>query len=416
MGTLNGNKTCNAAIRTYANKTKIITLINEKHSGDHPVIMRALTAAAAATSSPSAAASSAFSSTPTSQSTFDSPLLSQTLFRMITYSGEFNVTSVNVDKIQELTLQLEDRNQRKPCASRQEPLTTDIASQTDKEEMVDNYLIWKKIFFLSNSYSVIDDIKELEISGNAKKIVDTNKLSSVKGNKPTEESMIHIFGDSHAKGLSATLQNKVTNDQLIGCANPGARLEYKNFIKSDVIIIAGNNDVGNFERGRRQSQLKHHLKSAPCKSHIVGNLFHRHEVPYSSYRNRTINQLYQDGTITVDICKLGKRTFTGARATPQQCRQSKFLLPKESEDVDTMNPQPTYSSAGNYEGFPLSTVTPESSPVTLPFDSYADTVSSTPGRASISNQQHQLQQSRVLTTTTEDGNSDTRVESRHLAV
>ncbi|KAG8242317.1 hypothetical protein J6590_068264 [Homalodisca vitripennis] len=56
------------------------------------------------------------------------------------------------------------------------------------------------------------------------------------------------------------------------------------------------------------------------------------------------------------------------------------------------------------------TVTPESIPVTLPFDSYA-AVSSTPGRSSISNQQHQLQQSRVLTTTTEDGNSDTRVDS-----
>ncbi|KAG8246022.1 hypothetical protein J6590_094242 [Homalodisca vitripennis] len=45
--------------------------------------------------------------------------------------------SMLVDKIQELKLQLKDRNEEKSYVSRQEPHTQDIASQTDKEEIVD---------------------------------------------------------------------------------------------------------------------------------------------------------------------------------------------------------------------------------------------------------------------------------------
>ncbi|KAG8321142.1 hypothetical protein J6590_052521 [Homalodisca vitripennis] len=266
------------------------------------------------------------------------------------------------------------------------------------------------------------------IKNKNKSIPLKNKLPVPSIEQPLKEyslkqRRIHIFGDSHAKGLSTILQNKGTNDQVFGCANSGARLEYllanceamtENFTKSDVIITAGNNDVGSFERGKRQShtvvdQLNRHLKSAPGKSHVVVNLFHRHDLPYSSCINREIklinkeiNQLYKDGTIIVDVSKLGRRMITGhgqhlnSAGKASLCeRISKAVyhhrLPKESEDVDMMNSQRTYSSAGNCGGSSLSTVTPESSPATLPFDSYADAVSSTPGRASISSQQHQLQ-------------------------
>ncbi|KAG8275359.1 hypothetical protein J6590_087711 [Homalodisca vitripennis] len=75
-------------------------------------------------------------------------------------------------------------------------------------------------------------------------------------------------------------------------------------------------------------------------------------------------------------------------------------LLRGSEDGNTTNLQPTHSDSGSNGGSHSSTVTPSRVPH-LPIDSYADVASFIPGRVSISERQHQLQQSRVLTTTTE---------------
>ncbi|KAG8316074.1 hypothetical protein J6590_058819 [Homalodisca vitripennis] len=103
-------RTCNAAIRTDANEIKIITLINERHPGDHPVTMRALSAAAAATPSrsvtgrASVTASSAFSPP---QSAVDSPcaspLLSQTIFQTIIYSVECQTDDIHLKRLEKKT-------------------------------------------------------------------------------------------------------------------------------------------------------------------------------------------------------------------------------------------------------------------------------------------------------------------------
>ncbi|KAG8241640.1 hypothetical protein J6590_082475 [Homalodisca vitripennis] len=141
-------RSCNASIRTDASKSKIITVLNDKHSGDHPTTMRSLSKAAGAPSpsaagraSPAAAASAAASA-----SLCASPLLSQSILAKKTYDiacqtedihlkskdelvarvKELTILQSNlVDKIQDLTRQLEETKKtekyetKKECAETQ---------------------------------------------------------------------------------------------------------------------------------------------------------------------------------------------------------------------------------------------------------------------------------------------------------
>ncbi|KAG8329559.1 hypothetical protein J6590_083934 [Homalodisca vitripennis] len=191
-------RSCNASIRTDASKSKIITVLNDKHSGDHPTTMRSLSKAAGAPSPSAAGRASPASPAPAasaaaSASLCASPLLSQSILAKKTYDiacqtedihlkskdelvarvKELTILQSNlVDKIQDLTRQLEETKKKKKtekyetkkeCAETQTNIEVTHIKSTQTEDACTQQSACKKCVILQDeTKKLISTIRTME--------------------------------------------------------------------------------------------------------------------------------------------------------------------------------------------------------------------------------------------------------------
>ncbi|KAG8300264.1 hypothetical protein J6590_080117, partial [Homalodisca vitripennis] len=175
------------------------------------------------------------------------------------------------------------------------------------------------------------------IKSKAKFSKSTEHTIGTHNSLPHVTGSINVFGDSHAKELSAKLRPVLADNwNIFACASSGAPLSHvlqncydmtKQSGKNDItVIIGGSNDVVDVTYNNRRparvlaGQILRATRQYKHTNVVIVGLFHRHDLPENclinteiKLTNKKLNELKdlrESGVSVLDVSKLSRQLFT----------------------------------------------------------------------------------------------------------